>query len=72
MFARVVVEVLVVNPGLVRSVLVPFAAMAGAAALLAWLFFRRSAAGQEVPLRNPFSLARRPSSRRSSRSSSCW
>jgi uncharacterized membrane protein (DUF4010 family) len=56
MFARVVVEVLVVNPGLVPRVLVPFAVMAGAAAVLAWLFFRRSAAGQDVPLQNPFSL----------------
>jgi uncharacterized membrane protein (DUF4010 family) len=64
MFLRVVVEVLVVNPSLVARVLVPFTAMAAAAALLAWthLGWDRTGKGetaqgaQEVPLKNPFSL----------------
>jgi uncharacterized membrane protein (DUF4010 family) len=64
MFARVVIEVAIVNPRLVTRVLIPFAAMAAVAGLLALLFFRRGVAGDgerspdraEVPLRNPFSL----------------
>jgi uncharacterized membrane protein (DUF4010 family) len=59
MFARVVVEVLVVNPALVRQVLVPFAAMGIAAAALALFYYRKGSAEageSEVPLRNPFSL----------------
>jgi uncharacterized membrane protein (DUF4010 family) len=63
MFARVVVEVLVVNTALLGRVLVPFLAMGTAAAALAWLFYRGSggedgaAVGEAVvPLRNPFSL----------------
>jgi uncharacterized membrane protein (DUF4010 family) len=59
MFARVIVEVLVVNRALLGSVLVPFAAMAATAAGAA-LFLRRRATSHEstagVPLRNPFSL----------------
>jgi uncharacterized membrane protein (DUF4010 family) len=59
MFARVVVEVLVVNPPLVREVLVPFAAMAIAAAAFALFYYRKGSAepgNEAVPLRNPFSL----------------
>jgi uncharacterized membrane protein (DUF4010 family) len=61
MFGRVVVEVLVVNPGMVGRVLVPFAAMGAAAGALAWYFWHgnaspRGSAG-DVPLKNPFSLS---------------
>jgi uncharacterized membrane protein (DUF4010 family) len=61
MFVRVLVEVFVVNPSLLGRVLVPFLAMAGSAvAAAAWLMSRHSAtqtaAGDSVPLRNPFSL----------------
>ncbi len=62
MFARVVVEVLVVNRSLVPDLIVPFAAMGAASAALAALFHLRGAARQtpalarEVPLKNPFSL----------------
>jgi uncharacterized membrane protein (DUF4010 family) len=64
MFGRVIAEVLVVNRALVVRVLIPFVAMAVAAAISAWIYYRRSAASQtrvaataeEVPLRNPFSL----------------
>jgi len=64
MFGRVILEVLVVNRELAPNVLPPFGAMAGAAALAAWLILRSAAAGAdrdgkrpgEVPLRNPFSL----------------
>ena len=65
MFARVVVEVLVVNTALLGRVMVPFLAMGTAAAALAWLFYRRGTDGggedraaeeAAVPLRNPFSL----------------
>ncbi|MEK0082555.1 MgtC/SapB family protein [Benzoatithermus flavus] len=64
MFARAVVEVLVVNPALVRPVLPPFAAMGLVAAGLAFVFYRRSVSARsggatpigEVRLTNPFSL----------------
>jgi uncharacterized membrane protein (DUF4010 family) len=64
MFVRVVIEVGVVNPGLVPRVLVPFSTMAVIAALFTAFLFRRglAAGGQEetkgaaVPLKNPFSL----------------
>src|SRR5262245_48979704 len=64
MFGRVIAEVLVVNRDLVAHVLIPFAAMAVAAAIAAWLLARRGAAkpdgpaakAGEVPLKNPFSL----------------
>jgi uncharacterized membrane protein (DUF4010 family) len=59
MFARVVIEVLVVNPALVGRVLVPFGIMAAVAAGLALLHYRRGRrdeATQAVPLANPFSL----------------
>jgi uncharacterized membrane protein (DUF4010 family) len=61
MFGRVVVEVAVVNRGLLPALLVPLASMAVAAALGAgWLLqsgagAARSSSG-EVPLENPFSL----------------
>jgi uncharacterized membrane protein (DUF4010 family) len=63
MFGRVIVEVVVVNRALVARVLVPFVMMGTAAAIAAWVLFRRRGAEQdstaskaEVPLRNPFSL----------------
>jgi uncharacterized membrane protein (DUF4010 family) len=62
MFVRVLLEVLVVNPGLVARVLVPFAAMGVVAGAAAWLLFRRgrAAGGTQAPesveVRNPFSL----------------
>lgn len=61
MFARVVVAVLLVNPGLVVRVLMPFAVMGLATGALALLFYHRSRrtngpVAREVPLRNPFSL----------------
>lgn len=63
MFVRMIVEVAVVNAGLLGKVLVPFAAMALAAAGLAGFFHLRAGKtgaaavhGPDVPLRNPFSL----------------
>lgn len=64
MFARVVTEVLVVNRGLVASLLAPFGAMGIVASLFAWIYFRRHATvrsdaatvGREVAVKNPFSL----------------
>ena len=64
MFARVVIEVAVVNPGLVARVLVPFSVMAIVAALVAAVSYRQSVAEKSgesrpaaaVPLKNPFSL----------------
>ena len=59
MFVRVVVEVLVVNPGLLGRVLVPFLAMAVTATAAAWYLRRNASTGQRtagVPLTNPFSL----------------
>jgi uncharacterized membrane protein (DUF4010 family) len=55
-----VVEVLVVNPALVRPVLVPFSAMAIVAAAFAFFYYRKGSRADgdpDVPLRNPFSLA---------------
>lgn len=64
MFARVLVEVLVVNRDLVGKVAVPFSAMGLAALAAAAILFRQGSgghratppAGPEVPLKNPFSL----------------
>ncbi len=61
MFARVVVEVFVVNPALVGRVLPPFLAMAAAAGIFAAWLLRGGAkepqrAAENVPLTNPFSL----------------
>jgi uncharacterized membrane protein (DUF4010 family) len=59
MFARILVEVLVVNRSLLPAVLAPFAAMATAAACMAWYFRSRAeSAGrsENLALRNPFSL----------------
>ena len=64
MFARVVIEVLVVNPELVPRLLVPFASMGLAGGIVAWAWFKRGAvigarstqAEEELPLKNPFSL----------------
>lgn len=64
MFARVLIEVLVVNPSLVPRVLVPFTAMAVVAGVAAWLLFRRGQAArvdggapvEAVEVKNPFSL----------------
>lgn len=60
MFARVVVLVFIVNPALMPSVLVPFAAMAAAATAWAiWSLRRTPEAARgtgDVPLTNPFSL----------------
>jgi uncharacterized membrane protein (DUF4010 family) len=63
MFARVVIEVLVVNRQMVSQLLVPFACMTIASAVLAWWFLRLSASRRRqmldtevVILKNPFSL----------------
>ena len=63
MFVRMVVLVAIVHPPLVARLLVPFMAMAAAAAVLAgafyWLGARRPrpvGAGGEVQVKNPFSL----------------
>ena len=64
MFGRVIAEVLVVNRALVARVLIPFGGMGAAAAIAAWMVFRRGASAadsaaakpEEVRLRNPFSL----------------
>jgi uncharacterized membrane protein (DUF4010 family) len=63
MFARVVVEVAVVDFRLVARVLVPFSVMAVVAGLAAAASYRQgvapstdAAAGAAVPLKNPFSL----------------
>ena len=63
MFVRVVILVAIVHPPLVARLLVPFMAMAAAAAVLAgafyWLGARRPrpvGAGGEVQVKNPFSL----------------
>jgi uncharacterized membrane protein (DUF4010 family) len=63
MFVRVVIEVGVVNPGLVARVLIPFSMMAVVAGLFAAVLFRRGGATgvkeperAAVPLKNPFSL----------------
>lgn len=61
MFVRVVVEVVAVNPALVRSLLVPVGAMGAASlACVAWFYLRRERASDapqvDVALENPFSL----------------
>lgn len=64
MFARVIVEVLVVNRALITSVLAPFVVMELVAGAFAWIYFRRSASpqseaapvGHGVAVKNPFSL----------------
>ena len=63
MFARVLIEVLVVNASLLPKLLVPFAAMAAVAGLAAWLLFRRGHVARAegppvevVAVKNPFSL----------------
>lgn len=63
MFARVIIEVLVVNRALLASVLVPFGAMEVVAGLFAAIYFRRHGASQDavsaglpVAVTNPFSL----------------
>lgn len=64
MFARVVIEVAIVHPPLVRQVVYPFAAMGGVAflvaALIYWGSIRKDPSGpvaaQEVKLKNPFNL----------------
>jgi len=64
MFGRVVVEVAVVNPGLLHLVLVPCGAMGLASVALAALFYFRTAgksetsssAANDLALKNPFSL----------------
>jgi len=64
MFGRLLVEVVVVNRALVAQMLLPFVMMGAAAAIAAWMLFRRrggaeqdgTASKAEVPLRNPFSL----------------
>lgn len=64
MFARVIIEILVVNPSLLTRVLVPFSVMGLITGVFAWVFFQKSTAGQrggeadlQVPLKNPFSLS---------------
>ncbi len=67
MFARVLVEVAVVNPDLLASLGLPFAALAGVGVLFAAELYRRGRAAvddvagneagdEDVVLRNPFSL----------------
>lgn len=58
MFARIVVEVLVVNPALLGRLLPACLAMGSVAAGGAFLLYRRGAGarGDPLPLRNPFSL----------------
>ncbi|HWR96954.1 MAG TPA: DUF4010 domain-containing protein [Candidatus Methanoperedens sp.] len=60
MFVRVLIEVLVVHPGLVAQVAPAFAAMGAAAAAAAWWHYRcassAAAAGGELVLHSPFSL----------------
>lgn len=60
MFARVVIEVLVVHPPLVGTIALPFAAMGAGAGFVAWWHYRRAASTAvpvgEVIVRSPFSL----------------
>ncbi len=64
MFLRILTEILLVNPTLISSIWPPFVVMAGISSLIAFWFYRQSAAKHthqfdkedEVPLRNPFSL----------------
>lgn len=60
MFARVLVEVAVVNPGLLPLVSPPMAAMAVAGLVASWLLWRRSGQTERSPdieLTNPFELS---------------
>jgi len=59
MFARILVDVLIVNRSLLPAVLAPFAALAIAAACMAWYFRSRAenaGRSENLALRNPFSL----------------
>jgi len=62
MFARVIVEVVVVNRALVAHLAIPFAMMGAAAAIAAAALYYRSVSSRtrtakaDVPLKNPFSL----------------
>jgi uncharacterized membrane protein (DUF4010 family) len=59
MFARVIIEVLIVNRSLLPQIVAPFATMALVASVAAWYLGRRADSGgqaEEVPLKNPFSL----------------
>jgi uncharacterized membrane protein (DUF4010 family) len=60
MSVRVVVEVMIVNPGLLREIALPFAAMGVAAGAVAWLNYRRAgfltADAGDVIERSPFRL----------------
>jgi uncharacterized membrane protein (DUF4010 family) len=63
MFLRVLIEVLVVNAGLLPRVIVPFVAMGAVAGVASWALFRRGHAAradggsaEKVDVRNPFSL----------------
>jgi len=61
MFVRVLIEVLVVNPKLLGSLLPPLGGLGLAAGATAWILFRRGRraevpAADAVPVRNPFSL----------------
>ena len=59
MSVRIVIEVAVVHPSLLRALAVPMAVLAGIAALAAAVCYRRGGGGRvpgDVPLRNPFSL----------------
>jgi uncharacterized membrane protein (DUF4010 family) len=61
MFIRIAVEVAVVNAALLWSIIVPIAAMGAVCVVAAGLYYSRarrgsSTSGEEVPLKNPFSL----------------
>ena len=61
MFIRVAVAVAVVNAALLWSIIAPIAAMGAATVIIAGIYYVRgrrssSTSGQEVPLKNPFSL----------------
>jgi len=61
MFARVLIEVLVVNRSLLSALAVPITAMMATGAVAAWILHRQSTSdrpsgGEEVELKNPFSL----------------
>jgi len=76
MFARVGIEVAAVHAALLPLLALPLGVPAGLAAIAAAVAYRRAGtraerASSEVPLRNPFSLARRSASRCSSQPC-CW
>ena len=62
MFIRILIEVVVVNIGLLRPLMVPMITMAVLAGAVAFTYYRLSSgqpsktAAQNVPLKNPFSL----------------